>query len=71
MTVITQQEMAEESPDAVERINTNEGATSDNILSFLNLKTANIAENFNPLRQTFIVKNNILLKITHVWKRFY
>ena len=61
----TMMEMAEESPDAVERINTNEGATSDNILvplfKFENSKYSRKLQ--PPYDRSFFVKNNILLRL--------
>lgn len=58
-------QMAEENPDAVERINTNEGATSDNILvPLFNFENSKYSRKLQPpYDRSFFVKNNILLRI--------
>ena len=65
-------QMAEASPDAVQRINTNEGATSDNILvplfQFENSKYNTKLQ--PPYDRSFFVKNNILLRAPMYGKGF-
>ena len=58
-------QMIEENPNAVERINTDEGTTSDNILLTLfrfrtNISTTKLQP---PYDQSFFNKNNILLRL--------
>ena len=58
-------EIAEENPDAVQRINTNEGATSDNILvPLLKFENSKYSRKLQPpYDRSFFVKNNILLRL--------
>tara|TARA_B100001093_G_scaffold514061_1_gene587278 strand:- start:4498 stop:8040 length:3543 start_codon:yes stop_codon:yes gene_type:complete len=58
-------QMIEENPNAVERINTDEGATSDNILlTLFEFETNDFNTKLQPpYDQSFFVKNNILLRL--------
>lgn len=58
-------QMFEENPDAVQRINTDEGATSDNILlTLFEFETSPYYTKLQPpYDRSFFVKNNILLRL--------
>lgn len=58
-------QMIEENPNAVERINTDEGTTSDNILlTLFQFETNSYNTKLQPpYDQSFFVKNNILLRL--------
>jgi hypothetical protein len=68
----TMMQMAEENPDAVQRINTNEGATSDNILvPLFQFETNKYNTKLQPpYDRSFFVKNNILLRLPMTGRGF-